>query len=119
MMDAEELIIGRIAALEAEIKKLNSDLAEERMMLQSIQSTKSKIGNATMRFYNWRPVDAARVILEESGIKLKLSDLIEILIAGGISVGKKRPMVNIRRSFETNIKLGNLIQDGDYIDIPR
>jgi hypothetical protein len=40
------------------------------------------------------------------------------LVAGGLSVGKKRPMVNIRRSFEKNIELGNLIEDGDYLNIP-
>ena len=111
-MDAEELILGQI-------KELEIKLAEARTMLQSVQATKRKMGDASMRFFDWRPVDAARVVLEEHGKKMKRSKLIDILVAGGISVGKKRPMVNIRRSFETNIELGNLIEDGNYIDIPR
>lgn len=119
MMDAEELIIEKIGLIQRRIKELQDDLDENRAMLQFIQATKRKQGDATMRFYNWRPVDAARVVLEDHGKKMDRSKLIEILVAGGISVGKKRPMVNIRRSFETNIELGNLIEDGEFIDIPR
>jgi hypothetical protein len=110
-MDAEEHQLE-------EIKKLEEKLAKAQIMLQSIRATKRKVGDASMRFFDWSPIDAARTVLEEHGKRMKKSKVIELLVAGGLSVGKKRPMVNIRRSFEKNIELGNLIEDGDYLDIP-
>ncbi len=111
-MDAEELTLG-------EIQELEKELAKKRILLQSIQATKRKMGDPRMHFFEWRPIDAARVVLEEHGKKMKKSKVIVLLIEGGLSVGKKRPLVNIHRSFVANIKLGNLIEDGDYLDIPR
>ncbi len=111
-MDAEKLI-------QSQIKELELKLAELHMLLHSVQTTKRKMGHARMRFFDWKPIDAARVVLEENGKKMKRSELIEAMIAGGIKIGKKRPDVNIRRSFVINIESGNLIEDGDHIDIPR
>ena len=111
-MDAEELILGQIQELETKLE-------EARIMLQSVRAMKRKMGDASMRFFDMSPIDAARVVLEEHGKKMKRSKVIELIRAGGLSVGKKRPEVNIRRSFETNIELGNLIEIGDYLDIPR
>lgn len=64
-----------------------------------------------------RPIDAAREILKERG-KMKQTELIEFLIAGGVIYGTDRGPLNISVSFEKNIANGNLSVDGEYIDIP-
>ena len=92
-MDVEETTIKQIEELE-------KALAKERAMLQGIRAMKKKIGDASMRFFDMSPIDAARVVLREHGDKMKRSKVIEAIEAGGVSIGKKRPKVNIRRSFK-------------------
>lgn len=112
MDDPEALITVKIAEAE-------KNLLELKEMLRAVQTSKKKYGDPSRRFFEWRPVDAAVHILEHHGSRMLKKDLIELMVAGGISIGKKRPGVNIARSFNDNIELGNLIEDGDYIDIPR
>jgi hypothetical protein len=111
-MDAEELYVEQI-------KELETKLAQTRVMLESIRRTKRRIGMPDMRFFGSRPVDAASVILQERGERVKRDQVVELILAGGYAKGLKNPRVNIRRSFEQNIALGNLIEDGEYLDIPR
>jgi hypothetical protein len=44
--------------------------------------------------------------------------MIDIMVSGD-TVGKKTDMKNLRISLDLNIENGNLIQTGDYIDVPR
>ena len=72
-----------------------------------------------MRFFDWRPLDAARVVLEENGGKMKREELVDSIVAGGITHGKKRGLHNIRTSLELNIQTGNLIERVGIIILPK
>lgn len=111
MMDIEQVVLGQIEGLEQQ-------LAEARALLHAVRVSKRDSGDPKMRFFDLRPIDAAREVLKERG-KVKPSELIEILIAGGVIYGTDRGPLNISVSFERNIANGNLIVDGEYIDIPR
>jgi hypothetical protein len=109
MMDVEQVVLGKIEGLEQR-------LVEARAMLQAVRESKRDSGDPKMRFFDRRPIDAAREILKERG-KMKQSELIEILIAGGVIYGTDRGPLNLSVSFEKNIANGNLIVDGEYIDL--
>lgn len=110
-MDIEQILLGQIEALEKQIDGLKSNL-------KAIRIDKQKLGDPKLRFYDWAPVDAARKIIEEKGGKIQRSELVDIMVASGVAVGKKRDLKNIRISLDLNIELGNLIQTGEYIDLP-
>jgi hypothetical protein len=110
-MDVEQIFLGQIEELEKQIAGLKSNL-------HALRLDKQKLGDPKLRFFNRKPVDAVRKIIEEKGGKIRRSELVDIMVAGGITVGKKRDLKNIRISLDLNIELGNLIQTGDYIDLP-
>jgi hypothetical protein len=110
-MDVEQIFLGQIEVLEKQIAGLKSNL-------HALRLDKQKLGDPKLRFFNRMPVDAARKIIEENGGKIKRAKLIDITVAGGVAVGKKRDLKNITISLDLNIKNGNLIQTGDYIDLP-
>jgi hypothetical protein len=110
-MDIEQILLGQIEELEKQIAGLKSNL-------HALRLDKQKLGDPKLRFFNRLPVDAARKIIEENGGKIKRSRLVELMAAGGVTVGKKRDLKNIRISLDLNIENGNLIQMGEYIDLP-
>jgi len=69
-----------------------------------------------MRFYDMRPLNVARDILSKHNGRIERAKMLEIMVAGGITCGKKRGQHNLRISLDTNVKNGNLIQKGDYIE---
>jgi hypothetical protein len=109
-MDIEQVVLGQIEGLEQR-------LADARAMLKAVRESKRDSGDPKMRFFGRRPIDAAREVLKERG-RMKQSELIEILIAGGVIYGTDRGPLNISVSFEKNIDNGNLSVDGEYIEIP-
>ena len=111
-MDVEKSIQDQIAALEKQAEGLRAILIE-------VQRAKRKHGDPSMRFFDWRPLDAVRTILQENGGRMKRSDLVRVLVEGGLTHAKKRGMANIRISIDLNIENENLIQKGDYIQLPK
>jgi hypothetical protein len=111
-MDVEMVILDQIADLEKQIAHL-------RAGLQAVQQTKRKLGDPKMRFFDFRPLDAARAVLQQNGGRMKRVDLIESIADGGISHGKKRGVANIHTSLGLNIENGNLVQDGEYLELPK
>jgi len=119
-MMADELLTEQLEKMaRSRIEDLKRQLVEAESILHDLLIRKRSAGANGMRFFDWSPIDAIRELIKENGGKMKRSELVEKMIAGGVSIQRKRPMVNIDRSFVTNIKNGNLIEDGDYIDIPR
>jgi hypothetical protein len=108
-MEVEQVVLGQIEGLEQR-------LVEARAMLQAVRESKRDSGDPKMRFFDRRPIDAAREILKERG-KMKQAELKEILIAGGAIHGTGRGPLNIDTPFEKNIANGNLIVGGEYIDL--
>lgn len=110
-MDVEQIFLGQIEELDKQIAGLKSNL-------HALRLDKQKLGDPKLRFFNRMPVDAARKIIKENGGKIKRGRLVDIMVAGGVAVGKKRYLKNIEISLDLNIGNGNLIQTGDDIDIP-
>jgi len=110
-MDAEKVIRDQIAALEQQIAVL-------KYALHAIQESKSKV-EPGMRFFDWRPLDATRVLLKEHGGKMHIDKLVESMVNAGITHGRKRGLANIRISLVKNTDNGNLIQRGDFVELPK
>lgn len=114
-MDAKEALRQEIAALKKQI-----DARQDA--LKALQKGESAAGIPSLRFFDWRPIDAIRVLLIERGQKMGRREIYDALLAGGIATGKKRAGHNIRISIEKNIELGNLIalegKDEDFLDLP-
>ncbi len=111
-MDAQDVLRQEISALEKEIEARKS-------ALRALLKGQSDAGKAGLRFYQWRPLDAIRLILTERGRKMKRKELFDTLMAGGIAVDRVRSGANIRISIEKNVALKNLIElPDDYIDLP-
>jgi len=111
LIDVEQIFLGQIEELEKQIAGLKSNL-------HALRLDKQKLGDPKLRFFNRMPVDAVRKIIEDKGGKIRRSELVDIMVAGGVTVGKKNDMKNIWISIDLNVKNGNLIQTGDYIDLP-
>jgi hypothetical protein len=111
-MDVEKVFLDQIAALEKQI-------ADLRAALQAVQESKRKLGDPKMIFFDARPIDAIRVVLGEHGGRLKRAQLVDELVNGGLVRGKKRGLINIRTSIDLNIANGNLVQEGEYLELPK
>lgn len=70
-----------------------------------------------MRFYRARPLAAIKLTLRQFG-PLTQEALTQHLIAGGITIGKKRGTHNIRLSIEKTLRNGTLQKVGDLIGLP-
>jgi hypothetical protein len=73
------------------------------------------------RFANKRPLIAIQGILTEHGKPIPKVDLCKILIDGGITIGKKRAIVNIEEGLRRAINAGSLICTGkeELIGLPK
>jgi hypothetical protein len=71
-----------------------------------------------MRFYRARHSSAAKMILHEKGPQPQ-DKIMEELQAGGIAIGKKRGMHNVRIAIERTLKTGALKQVRDLIGLPQ
>jgi hypothetical protein len=109
-MDAFELLEREIAALEAELKPRKAALAQ----LRRLRNRPSNGGDPTTRFFNVRPLLAARQVLAERGKPIPLDELKQILIDGGIMVGKKRGIHNINKSIEISVGINELTDSGTH-----
>jgi hypothetical protein len=104
-------------ALEREITELEEQIRVRRAALA--QLTGSPIPAARGRFSPpMRPHKAARVYLEETQHAVTQSEIIDALVAGGASDGKKRGRHNIRISLEKCVELGTLIDKDGKLGLP-
>jgi hypothetical protein len=110
MIEVEQIML-------AQIEGLKRQLAEALAMLRDHRLSMKKNGNPARRFFNERPIDAMRVVLEENGGRMRRVDLEKALIEGGLLVGKSRKTTNIKESYKKNS--GTLIIDGEYVEIHR
>lgn len=72
---------------------------------------------AAVRFQGMRPIDAIREALAEHGGRMTREALMQALIDGGATAGKKRGIHNLRISIDVNEKQGKLVVDGDVVSI--
>ena len=111
-MDVEKLILDQIDSLEKQIAMLRTVLVE-------VQRFQRKQGDPKMRFFDSRPLDAARKILEENRGRMGREEVIRLMVDGGLTHGKKRGMANIQISLDLNIENGNLLQKGKFLELPK
>ena len=78
----------------------------------------SENDSAESRFLGKEPIKAIRILLAESGGRMNRNRLMEALIAGGATSGKKRGVSNLRISIDLNLQNGNLLGEGDEILLP-
>lgn len=110
MLSREEVILR--------LEELKKELRTYEKVLQVLdRSGLDERTGATMRFYKARPSTAAKMILREKGPRT-LDQLMRELEAGGIAIGKKRKMHNVRIAFERTIKTKALKKVGDLIGLP-
>ncbi|WP_433975099.1 hypothetical protein [Tunturiibacter lichenicola] len=112
MMEPEDVIKAKIEDLERRI-------VEQKAQLNSLLLTKQKYGEPTLKFYGWVPIKAVEQVLGEHGGRMKRGELVDILVQGGLTTGKKRSLANIRISLDLNIKNGRLKGSGAYVSLPK
>lgn len=100
-----------------DISQLESQLAKVRSHLHAIRETRKKQGDPCRKFYNERPLDAARALIKEHGGRLKPAELQRLMDEGGINVGRSRSD-NFDMSLKKNLDLGNLVINGEFIELP-
>lgn len=111
-IDVRAEMIRKIESLKSEIKSYEAALqALDRRGLASRTGSE-------MRFYRTRPVDAMRIVLQETGRALPQEELTNVLLAGGAATGKKRGKHNIRISIEITLNTGKLKQLNGKIGMP-
>jgi hypothetical protein len=105
--------------LEQLIRHKEDELRALKLALRSLERRDTQSGRGG-RFIDMRPIDAIRIVLKEHGGKLGREALMERLIAGGITVGKKRSHHNIDISIELNLRIGNLAEvEGLIVDMQK
>jgi len=70
------------------------------------------------RFAGVRPFDAIVQVLHENHGRMDREHLMDALVAGGATLGKKRGHHNLRISLDLNVKLGKLEIDGSDVVLP-
>ncbi len=104
--------------LEREIAELEAQIRIRRSALHALQSGQSKEGDPKLRFYDWRPLDAVLLLIDENGGQIERTRAEDLLLEGGLATGKKRGRHNIRISFDTNLAIGNLIEKDGILSRP-
>jgi hypothetical protein len=110
-MDVESIFLAQIDLLEKQVVTVKHALHSARIAAK-------KSGDPTRRFYDERPIDAARMLLKNAGGRMKRKEMERLMEEGGINVGSSRDD-NIEYSFKLNLKNGNLVQKGEYIELPK
>lgn len=109
--------------LEQEIKYFEEQLKPRKAALKALIELETMSGlpvSPETRYVGARPLDAMREILTARGKPMPREELKRMLIAGGLTYGKKRPERNIDVSLKVNIKTGNLTHSAkdDMIGLP-
>jgi hypothetical protein len=110
-MDSREVLDDldrQIERVEAQLKLLKSARAAHKKLVDMPQGEDSP----SIRFYNMRPLIAARQILTEHEKPMLLDELRQILIDGGITIGKKRGVHNINKGIEISVGINELTSTG-------
>lgn len=102
------------AELERLIKVKEDELRALKTALRALEQNEIK-SKSSGRFIDMRPFDAVLILLSENSGRMKRPELEQALMDGGIAVGKKRGHHNVRISIDTNLKLGNLVEDNGWI----
>jgi hypothetical protein len=118
-MDSREVMDDldrQIERMEAQLKLLKSLRAGHKKLVDMPQGESSP----ATRFYNMRPLIAVRQILTERGKPIPLDELRQILIEGGITIGKKRGVHNINKGIEISVGIDELTSTGknELIGLP-
>jgi hypothetical protein len=101
------------------LRKLIEDLEEQLRPLKKTLATLDRLAavrdiplSEESRYVNMRPMDVAKDILKMRGEKIPEQELKEMLIAGGITLGKKRGIHNVNVGFRIAYKAGTLTVEG-------
>lgn len=114
--DFREALVQEIATLEGRLDALRAALAAYDLKGTGHMRAQSP----SNRFEGMRPTfRAIEIVLTESGGKMKRSDLMDQLVAGGAIIGKKRGLHNLRISIDDNAALGKLKVSGDDVELVR
>jgi hypothetical protein len=105
--------------LSARIEALESELRSVRAALSAYDAeTETPLVPASPenRFAGVRPLyGAIEQVLRDNGGRMSREGLMEALVAGGATQGKKRGVHNLRISIDTNATLGKLKLEGDDV----
>jgi hypothetical protein len=99
-MNVEKIFLDQIEELKKQIAVIES-------ALKAFRQSQRTSGKTDMRFYGMRPLYVARDILAKHNGRMERAKMLEIMVAGGITCGKKRGQHNLRISLDTNVKNGN------------
>lgn len=111
-------------ALEKEIEQLEAQLKPRKAALRALKELEAMAeGNKdspATKYFNMRPLDAIRSVLEEHGKPMPKDELSQILLDGGIAIGKKRAEHNVNVSIKVNVRTKNLTSTGkdELIGLP-
>lgn len=120
-MDSEEILAGldeEIAQLEKQLRltKAARDNLKQSQAI-SLSASMSRANSPETRFFDMRPIDAMRVVLNGHGKPMKKGDLKKTLLDGGIAIGKARAEHNVDLSIKLNARKNDLTRSGKGKDI--
>lgn len=120
-MDSVEML----AALDEQITQLEKQLRLKKAARESLKQSEAVSLAASMnrdnspdtRFFDMRPLDAMREVLNEHGKPMTKGDLKKTLLDGGIAIGKARAEHNVDLSIKLNARKNDLTRSGKGKDI--
>lgn len=98
----------QIEQLENQLKHLKS----VRVSLKKVLEAPPAESSPANRFQSQRPLIATKQVLTERGEPIPLAELRQILLDGGIAIGKKRGVHNVNKSIEISVGIGELTSTG-------
>ena len=98
----------QIAQLEAQLKLLKS----ARAAMKKMEDIPRGEPSPATRFYMVRPITAAQEVLRDRGKPIPEEELRQILMDGGIAIGKKRGVHNVNVGLRISIDIGELTCTG-------
>lgn len=115
-MDSREVLEREIEQLEAQLKPRKAALAA----LKKLEAVPQGESSPATRFFNMRPLVAAVEVLQERGRPMPKVELRQILLDGGIAIGKKRAVHNVDVGLRLSVEMGKLTSTGkeEMIGLP-
>jgi hypothetical protein len=108
-MNSREALELEIRQLEAQLKPRKAALAA----LKRLEIVPQGGPSHTTRFSSMRPLDAIRDVLKERSKPIPKTELRQMLLDGGITIGKKRKMFNVDVGLRLAVKGGALTTTGE------
>lgn len=112
-------LASSIDVLTAEIAELERQLRIKKNALKELRKLgESPVDRSRSPYYDRSPKEATRMLLQSVGAPMRREDIQDALVAGGITIGRKRAEHNVRIGLDLNIENGNLVLIDELLGLP-